>query len=113
MPCFPQQQTKRKGLDLGHYTLQRAQLDPSLLTQTLCSGIRVRRRPGSSTKTTQAWLTLGLLLSLTGSSRAASSGTCPVSIEYAVSLGQGGDNSAVPVFVGSLGITNNANVSRF
>ena len=39
-------------------------------------------------------------------------GTCPVSIDYAVSLGEGGgDNSNVPIFVASLGITNNANVS--
>ncbi len=43
---------------------------------------------------------------------AASQGKCPVSIDYAVSLGEGGgDNSNVPIFVASLGITNRANVS--
>lgn len=52
-----------------------------------------------------------LISSLTGMTVAANNGSCPVSIEYAASLGQGGDNSEVPVFVGSLGITNNANVS--
>ena len=47
-----------------------------------------------------------------GQAQTAALGTCPVSIDYAVSLGQGGgDNSDVPVFVGSVGITNNANVS--
>lgn len=43
---------------------------------------------------------------------ADSQGTCPVGIDYAVSLGEGGgDNSNVPIFVASLGITNHANVS--
>ncbi|KAL0025951.1 hypothetical protein WJX77_006909 [Trebouxia sp. C0004] len=43
---------------------------------------------------------------------ADSQGTCPVSIDYAVSLGEGGgDNSNVPIFVASLGITNRANLT--
>lgn len=55
-----------------------------------------------------------LLLSLAGPSAADTTGTCPVSIDYAVSLGgiqSAGDNSNVPIFVGSVGITNHANVS--
>lgn len=57
------------------------------------------------------WLGVALLLVLATPSHAQSQSTCPVSIDYAVSLGQGGgDNSDVPVFVGSVGITNNANV---
>ena len=58
------------------------------------------------------WLSAVLVLSLAAPAHAQPQGTCPVSIDYAVSLGQGGgDNSNVPVFVGSVGITNNANVS--
>ena len=56
---------------------------------------------------------LGLAAHITAQQVAADSqGTCPVSIDYAVSLGEGGgDNSNVPIFVASLGITNRANVS--
>ncbi len=56
---------------------------------------------------------LGLFTPITAQQvAAASQGTCPVSIDYAVSLGEGGgDNSNVPIFVASLGITNRANVS--
>lgn len=56
---------------------------------------------------------LGLATPITAQQvAAASQGTCPVSIDYAVSLGEGGgDNSNVPIFVASLGITNRANVS--
>ena len=51
------------------------------------------------------------MLSLLAPPMTAAQGTCPVSVNYAVSLGQGGgDNSNVPIFVASLGITNNANV---
>ncbi len=58
-------------------------------------------------------VTLGLAAPITAQQvAAASQGTCPVSIDYAVSLGEGGgDNSNVPIFVASLGITNRANVS--
>ena len=56
---------------------------------------------------------LGLAAPITAQQIAADlQGTCPVSIDYAVSLGEGGgDNSNVPIFVASLGITNRANVS--
>ena len=57
-------------------------------------------------------LCLMVLLSMGAPREADTQGTCPVSIDYAVSLGQGGgDNSNVPIFVASLGITNHANVS--
>ncbi|KAL0025429.1 hypothetical protein WJX79_010055 [Trebouxia sp. C0005] len=54
---------------------------------------------------------LGLAAPTTAQQVAADSqGTCAVSIDYAVSLGEGGgDNSNVPIFVASLGITNHAN----
>ena len=59
-----------------------------------------------------SWLAVALVLSLAAPTHAQPQGTCPVSINYAASLGQGGgDNSNVPIFVGSVGITNNANVS--
>ncbi|KAA6418207.1 MAG: hypothetical protein FRX49_11865 [Trebouxia sp. A1-2] len=56
---------------------------------------------------------LGLAAPTTAQQVAADSqGTCPVSIDYAVSLGEGGgDNSNVPIFVASLGITNHANLT--
>lgn len=74
-----------------------------------CQGLRsVIRQHQSANRASFRTL---LLLSFVCLSVADSSATCPVSIEYAASLGQGGDNSDVPVFVGSLGITNNANVS--
>ena len=58
------------------------------------------------------WLVTAVMLSLLAPPMTAAQGTCPVSVNYAVSLGQGGgDNSNVPIFVASLGITNNANVS--
>ena len=74
-----------------------------------CQGLRSVIRQHQSAN--HAILAVLLLLSSVCLSVADSSATCPVSIEYAASLGQGGDNSDVPVFVGSLGITNNANVS--
>lgn len=59
-----------------------------------------------------SWLAVALVLSVAAPAHAQPQGTCPVSINYAASLGQGGgDNSNVPIFVGSVGITNNANVS--
>ena len=113
MPCPLQQQTKRKCLDFGHQQLDRSATSTSTPSAELKShpGLTLRAKALSWSRPAQAWLFLALLCSLIGRSTAASSETCPVSIEYAVSLGQGGDNSAVPVFVGSLGITNNANVS--
>ena len=74
----------------------------SLLSFSCCTATKLAGR--------QSWLCLLFLLSLAGGSWAQSGGSCPVSIEYAASLGQGGANADVPVFVGSLGITNNANV---
>ena len=68
---------------------------------------RLGKVPGSV-----SWLAVVLVLTLAAPMHAQPQGTCPVSINYAASLGQGGgDNSNVPIFVGSVGITNNANVS--
>ena len=75
-----------------------------------CSCYQATKLAVSHLVRSQSWLCLLLLLSLAGGSWAQGSGSCPVSIEYAASLGQGGANADVPVFVGSLGITNNANV---
>ena len=73
----------------------------------------------NSSRNRSAWclmimaVMLGLAAPIAAQQVAADSqGTCPVSIDYAVSLGEGGgDNSNVPIFVASLGITNRANVS--
>lgn len=83
---------------------------------TTSSQQRQRSQLRSSYLTVACFFTLtAALLGLAAPGVAASSnplGTCPVSIDYAVSLGEGGgDNSNVPIFVASLGITNNANVS--
>ena len=53
---------------------------------------------------------LGLATPITAQQvAAASQGTCPVSSDYAVSLGEGGgDNSSVPRFVARLGVANRA-----
>lgn len=110
MPCPLQQQTERKCPDFGQQQLDRSSANLAASKQ-LHPGVTQHLKALSWSSSAQAWLLLALLSSLVGESTTASSGTCPVSIEYAVSLGQGGDNSAVPVFVGSLGITNNANVS--
>ncbi len=67
---------------------------------------------GSSLSLLWCWMLVAVMLSQAAPTRADSLGTCPVSINYAVSLGQGsGDYSNVPVFVGSVGVMNNANVS--
>lgn len=76
-----------------------------------CPVHQVRRLDKAAVLSSWLWFAVMLSMVTFGHAQSGTLGTCPVSIDYAVSLGQGGgDNSNVPVFVGSMGITNNANV---